>query len=293
MDLLIIAGISFGILGIVWLFFVEPRWIQVSRHEVKVQKKLSSPFRILHLSDTHFSGRNLFLNKFFDKLSQDVYDVAVITGDIIDCPEGISQCTDNLKKIKTRFGFYAVLGNHDYFNYGFLEAFNHNFPYQTYPSRKNAADKLQEELAKINIKVLKNQTEEINVLEEKILIHGLDDPTTGRADVKLIQPNFCSQKINILLTHTVDALQHIEEGHIDVSFSGHSHGGQIRFPVVGAVIAHTALGRDYAGGLKQLRGAFCCISRGTSSGRFLTPRFLCRPEAIILRIAGNDLERQL
>lgn len=287
MDLLIVGIIGLGILGASWLFFIEPRWIEISRYEVKIQKKLAAPLSILHLSDTHFSGRNLFLNKFFDKLSQDTYDIAVITGDIIDCPKGISQCVEALKKIKTRFGFFAVLGNHDYFNYGFLDAFNHNFPYQTYPSRKNDADKLQKELMRINIKVLKNQTEEINVPEEKILIHGLDDPTTGRADVKLIQPNFNPQRANILLTHTVDALQHIEEGNIDVSFSGHSHGGQIRFPGVGAVIAHTTFGRNYAGGLKKLKGVHCCISRGTSSGRFLTPRLFCRPEAIIVKVLGE------
>jgi hypothetical protein len=135
--------------------------------------------------------------------------------------------------------------------------------------------------------VLFNETAEVNVEGKPVLIHGLDDPTTGRADLLKAMKNFDPKKINILLTHTVDAFLDIGENEIDLSFSGHSHGGQVRLPFIGPIIVHTSMGRPYAAGIFELKGATCCVSRGMNASRFLRMRLLCPPEAILLTVQGR------
>lgn len=272
---------------IVWAFWIEPRLIQLSRHEIALQKFLSRPVRILHLSDTHFAGPHKAISNFFDRLSQESLDFVVVTGDIMDCEEGLPFCIENLKKLKTRYGIFAVFGNHDYFDFQFADVFLHNFPGQGRPLISQRVDFFEQSLEEAGIRVLRNETETVVIEDTPLLIHGLDDPTTGHADLLKAMQNFDPEKINILLTHTIDAFLDLGENQIDLSFSGHSHGGQIRLPLVGPIVTHTSLGRPYAAGIFDLKGAVCTVSRGLNASRFLRARLLCRPEAILLTVKGK------
>ena len=269
-----------------WMSFVEPRWFDLSRHEIFIRKKLKRPIRILHLSDTHFSGRNKPLARFFDRLAHESVDLVVVSGGIMDCDEGIHECLDNLAKLHPRYGIYAVFGNHDYYDYRTWDSILHNFPGQSFPITKNLIDLFITELEKIGVRVLRNKTLELDIDGTPILIHGMDDPTTGHANIRRTLENFDPAKLNLLLTHTVDVFLDIGDNEIDVSFSGHSHGGQIRLPFIGPIITHTRLGRRFASGLCQIQGATCCISRGMSANRYARIRFLCRPEAVLLTLCS-------
>ncbi len=272
---------------IVWAFWIEPRLIQLSRHEIFLRKALPHPVRILHLSDTHFAGPHKTISRFFDRLSEEPVDFVVVTGDIMDCEEGLPFCLENLKKLKTREGIFAVFGNHDYFDFQFADVFLHNFPGQGRPLITQRVDFFEQSLKDAGIRVLRNETETVMIENIPLLIHGLDDPTTGHADLLKAMQNFDPEKINILLTHTIDAFLDLGENQIDLSFSGHSHGGQIRLPIVGPIVTHTSLGRPYAAGIFDLKGAVCTVSRGLNASRFLRARLLCRPEAILLTVKGR------
>src|SRR5690606_24524694 len=137
-----------------------------------------------------------------------------------------------------------VLGNHDHYYYGIPDMITHSFPGQKLPSRKHPVDRLKEALARAGVRVLENETTALNVRGSEFLIHGLDDAVTGRANLRTAMQNFDPQKINVLLTHTIDVFLEIGEGEIDLSFSGHSHGGQIRLPGVGALVTHTMMGKE-------------------------------------------------
>ncbi len=278
--LVFIAGIIF------WAFWIEPNRYQINSHPVQIRKKLSRPLRILHLSDIHFAWPNASLSRFFDRLAGIEADFVFLTGDIIDCDEGIRECIENLKKLKPRYGQFAVFGNHDYYNYRFMDVFMHNFPGQGRPLLPNQAEAFEKVLTENGVRVLKNETASLAVDGTELLIHGLDDPTTGRANIRAAMQNFDSGKVNLLLTHTVDVFLDIGEGEIDVSFSGHSHGGQIRIPGFGPVITHTSLGRPYVDGIVAVKGAVCSISRGINANRYMRARFFCPPEAILLTVHG-------
>ncbi len=269
---------------LVWMFFIEPRLIQLNRYSVTLKKKVHAPLTILHLSDTHFSGNDKTLSRFFERLGAESVDFVFVTGDMIDWDGGMSSCIENFLKLRPRFGTFVVFGNHDYYDYHLDDVVVHNFPGQSKPFRPNRTDLFRSRLEAAGIHVLVNDTVEIKTESGAVLIHGLDDPTTGRADLVKAMKNFNPAQINILLTHTVDAFLDIGEGEIDLSFSGHSHGGQICLPWIGPVITHTSLGRPYAAGIFNLKGAVCCVSRGMNASRFLWPRFLCPPEAILLTL---------
>lgn len=274
----------FLLVGIlIWANF-ETRAYQITAVSISLKKPIGRSFKILHLSDTHFYKSHPAMARFFDRLALQEYDFIFATGDLIDRPSGIPYCVENLKKLKARHGFFAVFGNHDYYDYRFFDVVAHNFPGQTYPEHAQPIDLLKSEMEKAGIRVLRNETLEVEREGTKFLIHGLDDPTTGRANIRTTLSNFNPAKVNVLLSHTIDAFLDIGEGEIDLSFSGHSHGGQVRLPFFGPIVTHTMLGRPYASGLKRLKGAVCCVSRGIGTSRFLPVRFLCRPEAVVLEI---------
>lgn len=280
-----LAALVLGLLW--WTAFFEPRFYKFRKRRVRLSKKIPKPLNILHLSDIHFSGENPFLESFFDKLGEETHDFIFLTGDIFDSPEGIPQSVRNLKKLKAHFGIFSVLGNHDYFDYHLWDVFFHSFPGQGRPLRKQPDQDFQKALESAGVRVLRNQTLRVRFGEVSALIHGLDDPTTGRADVgATFKGSEGTGEVRFLLSHSVDAMLRVQKNEIDVCFSGHSHGGQVRLPFFGALITHTTLGRKFAGGLHSFKGTFCSISQGVGTSRFFGIRFLCRPEAVTLVVEG-------
>ena len=261
-----------SLLFLTWMF-LESSHYQISRRSAEVAKPLPHTLNILHLSDIHFRGEDKNLESFFEKMGQATYDFVFITGDIFDCPQGAG-ATRFFKKLKSRHGIYAVFGNHDYYNYGFFDMALHYTQGQGKPHQAQPAGIFEKALEEAGVRLLRNETVEIEVEGTPILIHGLDDPVTGHANVRRAMLNFNYKKINVLLTHSIDVFLDIGDNEIDLSFSGHSHGGQVRLPVIGPLLTHTNLGRQYTDGVKKLKGAVCSISRGVGTSRFYRIRFL-------------------
>lgn len=281
--LLILTGTAL----LIWAYAYERRAFQINTSHIKLKKPVPQPFRILHLSDIHFASRQTPYDRFFDRLAKDEYDLIIITGDIIDCMEGLHGMTENIGKLRSRYGIYAVYGNHDYYDYRWRDVFFHNLSIHGHPKTLQRTDLIDEALAKLGVRVLKNQSVSVSVGYETLWIHGVDDPTTGRAQIEKITPHFKPHKINILLTHSIDLFFDIGEDQIDLACSGHSHGGQICLPGFGPLITHTTMGRDYISGVKRLKGTLCSISRGIGTSRCFPFRFLARPEAIVLNVTGK------
>lgn len=270
-----------------WSAWIEPSRFQINRYRVQIPRHLPKKIRILHLSDIHFRSPNTALFRFLNSLSRHAYDFVFVTGDIIDTNEGIRYAGEYLGKFKPFFGTYAVLGNHDYYNHRLMDVIRGTFMFGVKPKGRLKTDDLVSELRSKGICVLINESAQVSVDGKLLWVHGLDDPTTGQADIQGLQKHLSADLPNFLLTHSIDALLHLDSKDIDLSLSGHSHGGQIRFPWIGAVITHTLMGREYASGVKKVKETVCSISRGLSAGRVFWFRFLCPPEAIVLEVEGR------
>lgn len=276
-----------GAVTFVWACFETGRR-SINLHQVKLKNKtLSQPLRILHLSDTHFARPDKSLSRFFDRLAQASYDFIVITGDIFDCEEGIPHAVENLKKLKAKHGIYAVFGNHDYYDYRIIDIATMGFRGRNHPSAQQPVQEFSKALKEAGVQLLINERAEIKAGNQVISVYGLDDPTTGHADIEKAMHQYDATHVNLLLTHTIDAFFYIGEDEIDLAFTGHSHGGQICLPWIGALITHTQFGPAYVEGIKILKGAVCSISRGIGTSRFLALRLLAPPEAILLIVEGK------
>jgi len=269
--------------------FIEPRWFILSRHTVHIDKPLSTPLKILHISDTHFHPRNQFINKLFNKLEKlDDIDLIFVTGDIIDNDNGIPLAAEQLKRLKSRLGIFAIFGNHDHYWYGLRELLGLIF-FHIYPTYPNKVDELQKTLEAIGCRVLRNEACEVKIDGTEIYIAGLDDPVTKKDRPEKIAISEKPEQIKILLTHLLDSLQKMKEHKFDIALSGHTHGGQVRIPFFGPIVTHSKLKKKYAAGLNKIDGTQVFTSRGIGTSPTLPSRIFCNPEAVILTIEGKPV----
>lgn len=98
-----------------------------------------------------------------------------------------------------------------------------------------------------------------------------------------------SHKIEICLTHTPDKdlFRRLVENGVDIVLAGHTHGGQVRLPGIGAIIAGCNMKARYASGLFYFKKFVLYVSRGLGEGRYSPFRFYCPPEATVIRVCFN------
>jgi predicted MPP superfamily phosphohydrolase len=291
-------------------------------------KKGKRLFNILHLSDFHlrktFKGRKLF--EFIQTLKDDEYDFIFITGDMVDRMSNAGYLVDMLKSLKARRGKYAVLGVHDHYNKAFYEFVRNMFKRKRIYKEVNDTKKLAKILWDSGIKVLDNETKFITLPVKgmgKMELIGLDDPIIKKLDISeafsLLDPiekhqivddsNFkkiekevfginpdCKHKLNqkgvlrLVLLHTPDAhtISTLYNKKTDIILSGHTHGGQVRLPLIGAIISGCRLKTKYAAGLFYFKKLILFVSRGLGEGKYSQFRCHCPPEAVRITIYGVE-----
>lgn len=282
----VLFSVSLAVL--LWGRFYEPYAYQKSFYRLRVRKSLPAPLKILHLTDIHFRRPQRSLTRFFDDLAGETYDFIFLTGDIIDHLDCIPYAVENLKKLKARLGCFGVLGNHDYVHYRFEDMVLYYLKIHRRATGYERSRKIKQALEAAGIRILHNETIKVEDKEHVFLIHGSDDPVTDQARPELLEVGSHGDCLEILLTHSIDLVQRLDMRTIDLSFSGHSHGGQVRLPGFGALVTHTEMGRDYAGGVIEYeKHTQCIIGRGLGSNRFIPFRFLCLPEVIQLELESS------
>ncbi len=98
------------------------------------------------------------------------------------------------------------------------------------------------------------------------------------------------KKINICMTHTPerDVICEIARRGADIVLCGHTHGGQVRIPGLGAIITGSNISARYASGLFYFKKFVLFTSRGLGEGKYSPFRFFCRPEACLIKINVTD-----
>lgn len=184
-------------------------------------------------------------------------DLVVLTGDYVWQDLGaIDELAPILAGLNAKYGVFCTLGNHDYW----LDA-----------------GVITETLESAGLPVLINQGLSIQQGNGSIYLAGLDDGWSGRPDLKKTLVDKKDQEPVILLCHEPDlADRYSLDGRINVQLSGHTHGGQIRLPGVGALIL-PFLGRKYDLGLYNVNDMLLYTNRGL--GVISEPvRYNCPPE---------------
>jgi len=292
---------------------------------VKKEEKLLT---ILHLSDFHlrktFKGKKLF--DFIQTLKSQSYDFILITGDMVENMSNVDYLIEMLSPLKARYGKFAVLGVHDHYHKAFYEFIRNMLKRRISYDAINDTRELSRKLKTIGIDVLRNESKILKMPGGDIgdiEIIGLDDPVIKKLDLgrafSAIDPleegdivdgsNYreisralfdmdgtCIHRLNnigrlrLALLHTPDShvLATLHKKDVDIVFSGHTHGGQVRLPLIGAIISGCRIKTRFASGLFYLQKMVLYISRGLGEGKYSQFRCYCPPEASIITIYRID-----
>ncbi len=249
--------------------------------------------RILHLSDLHFHPGDRYKIKFFRRLAGVPVDLAICTGDFLEYKDGLPLCLQAVAMIKPRLGFVAILGNHDYYAtkpIDYLKNFySRDLLRRVWPERQS--DKLGDlitGLRGLGVRVLINEKTELEHDGRKILIYGYDQfsktykgpgPLVGFPD---------HEALNIALIHAPDNIKEIAQLGPNLILAGHTHGGQVRIPAIGALTSGSKIHPRYASGMFSFGNSIVCINNGVGSGNFIRFRFACPAETTILNVTTSD-----
>jgi uncharacterized protein len=224
--------------------------------------------KVVQLTDIHHSLYTPLedVERAVDLANQLHPDLVALTGDYVTfSPSYIWPVARVLGKLRARLGIFAVLGNHDF---------------QVDPNAMTQALEAQQ------IRVLRNSHFALHTDHAQLWLLGVDDLWWGADDLEAVVQHIPSHDPKILLCHNPMGIRMAAEHHIDLVLSGHTHGGQVRLPLVGAIYGNPRLGKRFIQGWNRLDGTQIYVSRGI--GKVLLPlRVGCPSEIACLRLRSG------
>jgi predicted MPP superfamily phosphohydrolase len=279
----ILAIIAFGAGCVAYGVFVERSWYRVVRHRLDILPTDGpEALTVLHLSDLHFVRADDRKARFLAALP--TADVTIVTGDFLAEPEGIPAAVAAVRPVRGRLASWFVLGSNDYFvpvPKSYLAYFRRN------PKRRRArpgnASALVTRLVGDGWEDLTNIRRELSLDGLPIELLGLDDAHIRRHDLR-VAPRTRPERFGIALMHSPDTAAEAAALGYELLFAGHTHGGQVRLPFIGALVTNSSMPRRLVSGLIHLGTAVLHTSPGLGTSKFAPFRFWCRPEATILEL---------
>lgn len=245
----------------------EARTISVTRKVMELPQLPASfdGLQIAFLTDFHCSALTppAFLERVVTATNNLKPDVILLGGDYIT--EGtayLGSVEKVLAQLKASLGVYSVLGNHDY---------------ETDPNIVRSA------LKRAGIVDVTNSARQLTRGDSRIRIAGVGDLWEDEQDLEGALSGADTDDCVILLSHNPDYAMQINDPRVRIVLSGHTHGGQIHLPRVGALITNSKHGRRLVSGLVSFDTFQLYISRGV--GTVMVPfRHHCPPEITLLTL---------
>jgi uncharacterized protein len=263
---------------------LEPYRYRLVTH--RLETSLGTPrLKILHLSDLHLKGRDRKLAAFVRRLGavEDI-DLILATGDLIEDNSGIRPLVESFSMLKARLGCFYVLGSHDYHQSRFT-SYGKYFTRRKDPlsTPRAATSELETGLGDAGWHPLTNASVRINAGWGNLQLTGVDDPYLGRHDVGVIRRD-SNSTFAIGLVHAPEVISEWFLAGFDLVVAGHTHAGQVRLPLYGALVTNCSLPTALAGGAHRVGNGWLHVSPGLGTGKFSPIRFDCRPEATLLEL---------
>ncbi len=262
-----------GSLIVVDAALVEPDEVEVehSLEYVPVWRSAAPDLTLVHLSDIHVERLGARERRAIDAVNTARPDLIVISGDLVRTgshPEGLREF---LSALRARRGRFVVFGNHDH-DSGIAESWG------------------PEVVAQSGFTLLENASQRVTTPSGTILIAGIDDPVTGHDSLKRAMAAVSRRDLSILVTHSPEIVGDLGHWDIDLVLAGHTHGGQVRLPILGAPLLPAGT-RPYVEGWFDVGGgARLHVSRGLGWCG-LPIRFLCRPRVDVITLRGGAVPR--
>ncbi len=246
---------------LIYSFLVEPNVLVLRSVPVHIERFGQSPVRIAQVSDVHMRRRGWRERRVARLIGEALPDLIVITGDLVSTPDAVADACAWVADLRGVAPVYAVPGNYAYLVGG-----------ESYLSRLDAAGAV----------VLRNRAVLLTVRGSSFWLLGVDDPSTTRSRLEDALEDITGSEPRVLLAHFPTIVEQASYYGIQLVLSGHTHGGQVRLPGVGALVRFgSPLLNTYQRGLYRLKGTTMFVSSGVGTVG-LPVRFLCPPEVALL-----------
>lgn len=256
-------------------YVVEPLLVETTELALEFDQLdlAKPPVRLVHLTDTHIERTGYRETDVIREVNALQPDLIVLTGDYLNLsylhdPAAAEHFRSFIAQLEAPYGIYAVRG--------------------TVEPVPGAMAQLVRDT---DIVWLEQESVTVEVRGQSLTLAGVacsHDPELDAARLALALEGVPAADLTVLLYHSPDLILEASARQVDLVLAGHTHGGQIRLPVLGPVVTYSRYGRRYASGLFQEGDTTMYVSRGLGfeGGSLPRARFLCRPEIVSIELAA-------
>lgn len=241
--------------------FIEPYDIEVT-HAV-LMAPVAAPLKIAHLTDLHTTKYGRLEKKLVSLLDDEHPDVIAITGDTLGRESDYADIRPLLRQLRAPLGVWLVRGN---------------WERDGIPRNEHAF------YSSVGVHLLLNEAKPIRT---DVWFVGVDDPVLGNPDIDMALKAVPPDVYSIALFHGPAYFDQVA-GKVPLSLAGHTHGGQVRIPLVPVFWLPRGSGGFLEGWFAE-KNSRMYVSRGIGTSN-LPIRFLCRPELTIITLQPSRAE---
>lgn len=246
--LVIVALITFALGAMV----IHDTWFTRVRHETLVSDKIAAdrPLRVLQITDFHSLSRNWQIDQIIAQAAAARPDIVAITGDMVTTNDRDYAAVERLFAglRATHNNIFYVWGNHDHWN-----------------ASAAGANRLAELIAEYRLILLDDSFVPLDGPWGALDVIGTDDYFSTHADLDAALVGTRPEAFRLVLTHSPDVIPHLRGSGVDLAICGHTHGGQLRVPVLGAPYIPGQWWPEYSKGWYDIDGVPLYIDAGVGT----------------------------
>ncbi len=290
-------GALAGVAGIGYAAGIEVRNFTVRTVSVPGLPPGSAPIRVLHMSDLHLTPTQGRKRRWIASLADLKPDLVINTGDNLAHMDSVEPLLEALGPLRDVPGVF-VLGSNDYFAPKVRNPLWYLFPddgERNTATPKLPFDELKAQLSKGWLD-LTNTSGRLEVNGNELAFVGVDDPHLDYDDLPAVAgraPADADLRIGVAHAPYLRVLDQYAADGYDITFAGHTHGGQLCLPIKGAIVTNCDLEPARAKGLHRHPAdsspgdpgsSWLHVSAGAGTSPYAQVRFCCRPEATLLTL---------
>lgn len=290
------GAVGLGAAGLAYSAGYEVRAFRLREAEIPCLPPRAPTLRVLHLSDIHITPTQDKKRLWLQRLTDLEPDLVINTGDNLAHQDSVSVVVESLGKLRKVPGVF-VFGSNDYWGPVLKNPLRYFLPHggqKRFHGPPLPWRELRQELLDTGWLDLSNVAGALSVNGVRIAFAGVDDPHLKYDDLGAIAgPADGTANLRIGVAHApyLRVLDAFTRDGYDLIIAGHTHGGQLRIPGVGALVTNCDLNRRQSRGLSiheaGSREAWLHVSAGVGTSPYAPYRFCCRPEATLLTLTAR------